>query len=258
MRVLLLYVLLISSLSVFSIKPQQTIDSMVIKIASWNVVTDIGIECSNFETSIDYHVCDVLDSCAIFKIISELNSLEGCVKGGEDMRCKILFYHSNKVLWSCCIGKITTKIESDYYYTSPSLIAVIDSIVNNHQTYLRRELMEKWDFTPSLRKIYKYIGSQSDRLYEGIEIKEDLEFTVFCNVGEDGRTLKVQFTKNRNGREKNIPVQIVSVLEEILFKEICWDVPSKHHAEWIPIKISIKSNVSHSHKGAGLIRVNGG
>ena len=250
MRVLIIYLMLLSSLSVFSVKPQQIIDSMVIKVAPWDAVTDIGIECSNFETSIDYQVCDEQNSCAISKIVSELNRLDKSLKGGEDMRCKIIFYHSGEALWSCCIGKITTKIESEYYYTSPSLIAVIDSIVNSHQTQLRKEVIEKWDYTPSLNKVYQYLTSQSGRLYDGIEIKEDLEFTVFCNVGEDGRTTNVQFTKNRNGKDKVIPVQITSVLEEILYHEIRWDVPPKHYADWVPIKISIKSNVSKNKTGA--------
>ena len=250
MRVLIIYLMLLSSLSVFSVKPQQIIDSMVIKVAPWDAVTDIGIECSNFETSIDYQVCDEQNSCAISKIVSELNRLDKSLKGGEDMRCKIIFYHSGEALWSCCIGKITTKIESEYYYTSPSLIAVIDSIVNSHQTQLRKEIIEKWDYTPSLNKVYQYLTSQSGRLYDGIEIKEDLEFTVFCNVGEDGRTTNVQFTKNRNGKDKVIPVQITSVLEEILYHEIRWAVPPKHYADWVPIKISIKSNVSKNKTGA--------
>ena len=250
MRVLIIYLMLLFSLSVFSVKPQQIIDSMVIKVAPWDAVTDIGIECSNFETSIDYQVCDEQNSCAISKIVSELNRLDKSLKGGEDMRCKIIFYHSGEALWSCCIGKITTKIESEYYYTSPSLIAVIDSIVNSHQTQLRKEIIEKWDYTPSLNKVYQYLTSQSGRLYDGIEIKEDLEFTVFCNVGEDGRTTNVQFTKNRNGKDKVIPVQITSVLEEILYHEIRWDVPPKHYADWVPIKISIKSNVSKNKTGA--------
>ena len=56
MRVLIIYLMLLSSLSVFSVKPQQIIDSMVIKVAPWDAVTDIGIECSNFETSIDYPI----------------------------------------------------------------------------------------------------------------------------------------------------------------------------------------------------------
>ena len=250
MRVLIIYLMLLFSLSVFSVKPQQIIDSMVIKVAPWDAVTDIGIECSNFETSIDYQVCDEQNSCAISKIVSELNRLDKSLKGGEDMRCKIIFYHSGEALWSCCIGKITTKIESEYYYTSPSLIAVIDSIVNSHQTQLRKEVIEKWDYTPSLNKVYQYLTSQSGRLYDGIEIKEDLEFTVFCNVGEDGRTTNVQFTKNRNGKDKVIPVQITSVLEEILYHEIRWAVPPKHYADWVPIKISIKSNVSKNKTGA--------
>ena len=250
MRVLIIYLMLLFSLSVFSVKPQQIIDSMVIKVAPWDAVTDIGIECSNFETSIDYQVCDEQNSCAISKIVSELNRLDKSLKGGEDMRCKIIFYHSGEALWSCCIGKITTKIESEYYYTSPSLIAVIDSIVNSHQTQLRKEIIEKWDYTPSLNKVYQYLTSQSGRVYDGIEIKEDLEFTVFCNVGEDGRTTNVQFTKNRNGKDKVIPVQITSVLEEILYHEIRWDVPPKHYADWVPIKISIKSNVSKNKTGA--------
>ena len=167
MRVLIIYLMLLSSLSVFSVKPQQIIDSMVIKVAPWDAVTDIGIECSNFETSIDYQVCDEQNSCAISKIVSELNRLDKSLKGGEDMRCKIIFYHSGEALWSCCIGKITTKIESEYYYTSPSLIAVIDSIVNSHQTQLRKEVIEKWDYTPSLNKVYQYLTSQSGRLYDG-------------------------------------------------------------------------------------------
>lgn len=250
MRVLIIYLMLLFSLSVFSVKPQQIIDSMVIKVAPWDAVTDIGIECSNFETSIDYQVCDEQNSCAISKIVSELNRLDKSLKGGEDMRCKIIFYHSGEALWSCCIGKITTKIESEYYYTSPSLIAVIDSIVNSHQTQLRKEVIEKWDYTPSLNKVYQYLTSQSGRLYDGIEIKEDLEFTVFCNVGEDGRTTNVQFTKNRNGKDKVIPVQITSLLEEILYHEIRWAVPPKHYADWVPIKISIKSNVSKNKTGA--------
>ena len=50
MRVLIIYLMLLFSLSVFSVKPQQIIDSMVIKVAPWDAVTDIGIECSNFET----------------------------------------------------------------------------------------------------------------------------------------------------------------------------------------------------------------
>ena len=56
MRVLIIYLMLLSSLSVFSVKPQLIIDSMVIKVAPWDAVTDIGIECSNFETSIDYPI----------------------------------------------------------------------------------------------------------------------------------------------------------------------------------------------------------
>lgn len=250
MRTFILYAMVLLPHSVFASEPQQKIDSMVIKIASWTAVTDIRIECTNFETSIDYMVCVEQDSCTISKIINELHRLEKSSNGNEDVRCKILFYSSDKVCGSCCIGKRITKIETEYYYTSSSLITVIDSVLNKSKTKLRKEIIEKWDYNPSLREISRYIASQSERFYDNSIIKEDLEFTAFCNVGEEGKTLKVQFTKNRYGKDKDIPIHVTSVLKEILYDEIKWDVPPKFFAQWVPINIYIKKNASDAEQEA--------
>ena len=221
---------------------EAAVDSVVIKIIPWDIVTDVNIRCENFETSTDYKVCTVKDSRIISKLLSELSQLRISQKGGEDIRCKLIFYQAGKIWQSDCVGRILTKIESDYYYTSPKLIATINSIVNNPQTKMRKEKLTSWNPSTNAQKIIQYINSQSDRLYNGIELKEDLNFTVFCSVGEGGKTIDLSFSNCSNGTNEEIPPHIVSVIQDIFYNEIKWDVPSNHHAQWVPVKISIKSN----------------
>lgn len=243
MKILFLYTMLLFSLSAIAVEPHQKIDSVVIKIAPWDIITDIAIESSNFETSIDYQVYTEQNPSMICKLINELNHLNKSMRHSEDMRCKIIFYYSGEIIESNYIGKKTTKIGFDYYYTSPSLIAIIDSIVNNSATPPRKEFIEAWDATPMLKKIYRYLACQSERLYKGIEITEDLEFTVFCNVGEDGKTTDVHFSKNKQGKDKQIPAHVISVLQEILYKEVKWDVPSNFYSQWVPLNILVKAKI---------------
>lgn len=238
MRFSVLNILLSFSISVFSQESKLFTDSVVIKYASWEIVTDIGIKCANFETSIDYLIYTEKDSSTISKLINELDILKPTQKGGEDIRCKLVFYHSDKICRSDCIGSIITRKESGYFYTSPKLKTIIDSIVNNSQIKLRKENIEKWDPCPSTQRIYQYLSSQSGRFYNGIKLEEDLAFTVFCNVGEEGNTINIQFSKN----SKDIPIQISSTIEDILYHEIKWDTPPHHKSQWVPINILIKAN----------------
>lgn len=238
MRFSVLNILLSFSLSVYSHESKQPIDSVVIKYSSWEIVTDIGIGCANFESSIDYLICTEKDSNTISKLINELSILKPTQKGGEDIRCKLVFYQSNKICWSVCIGSIITRNESDYFYTSPKLKAIIDSIVNNPQIKLRKDNIEKWDPSPSIQKICQYLSSQSERFYNAIKLEEDLAFIIYCNVGEEGNTINIRFSNNNNG----IPIQISSILQEIFYHEIKWDAPPHHQSQWVPINILIKAN----------------
>lgn len=242
MKAILCHITLLFSICVCAASPHQPIDSVVVKIAPWDIITDINIGCDNFETNIDYQYCIVKDSCIISKLLKKLSLLRISQKGGEDMRCKLVFYHAGKILQSYCVGKILTKIESDYYYTSPQLIAIINSIVNNPQTKMRKEKWKDWNPSANIRKIIQYVNSQTDRLYSGVELNEDLSFTVFCNVGEEGKTIDLRISKCLNCVDKVIPQQIVAVIQDIFYNEIKWDVPSNHHAQWVPVNISIKSN----------------
>lgn len=67
-------------------------------------------------------------------------------------------------------------------------------------------------------------------------------FTVFCNVGEGGKTLATRFTKNKKEKGKDLPTQIISVIQNILFNEITWDIPKECPPQWISINLTIKSN----------------
>ena len=236
-------IIFFSTLFVSSIRAQHEADSMVIRFAPWDTLTDVAIECLNFETSIDYQVCNVKDPSAIIKVRDELNCLEESLNGNEDIRCKILFYNAGEVMSSCCIGKYRTRIDANYYNTSSSLIAVIDSIINCHSTKLKKDDIVRWNSTQNIQKVCKYIESQTERLYNSDGVNEDLAFIIFCNVGGDGRTLKLKFTKNKIGKKGDIPLHIVSVLEKILYDEIRWDVPPRHYAEWITIPLRIRFNV---------------
>lgn len=230
--------LLAFSISVFSQESELSTDSVVIKYASWGIVTDVGIKCTDFETSINYLICTEKDSSTISKLINELDILKPTQKGGEDIRCKLFFYHSDKICRSDCIGSIITRKESGYFYTSPKLKAIIDSIVNNPQIKLRKEKIEEWNPCPSIQRISQYLSSQSERFYNAVKLEDDLAFTIFCNVGEEGNTISIRFLNNC----KDIPIQIRSILQEIFYHEIKWDAPPHHNSQWVPINIFIKAN----------------
>lgn len=231
---------------VYASEFQQAIDSVVVKIASWDIIPDINIECVNYETSIDYHICTVKDSCVISKLTNELGLLPVSENNDEDVRCKLIFYSSGEILRSDCVGKRITRIESDYYYTSQRLIDIIDSIVNNPQTKLRKENLDAWDPSENILRLYQYLADRSELLYNNVELEEDLNFTVFCNVGKDGKTINIRFSTCKNGKDKNIPQQILSVIQDILYHEMKWVTPPNYYAQWIPICISIKSNAKRT------------
>ncbi len=229
---------------VFAQAHQQIIDSVVIKTASWTAVTDIAVECNSFENAIEHQIYTESDCNIISKLVNELNKLIPSSKGGEDIRCKLAFYHSGEIIRYVCIGNIFTKEESNYFYTTPILRAIIDSVANNPKTKSRKGDIETWDPASSVQKICQYIGSQSDRLYNNLKIEEDLIITVFCYVSEEGKTQYLRISHKNNSRNNKLPTQIESVIKEILCHEIEWDIPTNYHARWIPITLSIHANVS--------------
>ena len=241
MRVYFFILFMLLRIPVFSVN-NQNIDSVVIKYAAWNIITDIGIDCTNYERSIDYQEITKTDSISIFLLLNELDQLEMSQNRGEDIRCKLEFYNSGSIILSCCIGNFLTKKGSSYYYTSSTLKKVIDDIVSSQTNIKKNRVLKYWDSTPSVQKIKEYLCSQSERLYRGLIFSEDLCFTVFCNVGEGGKTLATRFTKNKKGKGKDLPTQIISVIQNILFNEITWDIPKECPPQWISINLTIKSN----------------
>lgn len=241
MKYLTLILIVSFSLLTHATIRQQGIDSVLIKYASWNIVTDIAIDCVNYERSIDYYVVTNNDVNTISQLLDELDKLKIAQTGGEDIRCKLEFYRSGNIVQSCCLGSIITRIDSTYYYTSSSLMATIDAIVENSPTKDKVEI-GSWNPNLNIQKISEYISSQSDRIYKDTTLYEDLSFTVFCNVGEGGKTLSTRFTKNRKGKNKEIPSHIISVIQNILTNEVTWDIPRNNLPQWVPINVSIKSN----------------
>lgn len=247
MRTIISIIFVSLTLSTGATIRQQAIDSVIIKYASWSIITDIAIDCVSFEKNFDYKLVANSDLNTIFQLFNELDRLKIAQNGGEDIRCKLEFYHSGNILLSCCLGSIITKIGPTCYYTTSSLKAVVDSIVENSPSRDKLKI-DTWDPCLSIQKISDYLSSQSDRLYKNVTLYEDLSFIVFCNVGEGGKTLCTRFTKNQNGKDKDIPLHIVSIIQDILANEITWDVPPKFLPQWIPVNISIKSNAKSKGK----------
>ena len=245
MRVILLSVFLSLSLPIIAMVGVQDIDSVVIKYASWSIITDIGIDCTNFENSIDYKIVVKSDSNSILQLVCELDHLKTALKGGEDIRCKLDFYSSGNIIKSCCLGNIITKIEGAYYYTTHSLMAAIDAIVESSPTR-NEEAVTFWDSSLSVNKVSCYLSNQSDRIYKNISLYDDLSFTVYCYVDKNGKTQSTRFSKNRKGEKKeDLPLHVISVIQDILTHEVTWDVPQNFNSQWIPINVAIKKN-THS------------
>lgn len=242
MRIVILTLFVAFTLSISASVWEQDVDSVVIKYVSWNIITDIAIDCTSYERNFEYQMVTKYDANTIDQLLIELKNLKIAQTGGEDIRCKVDFYHSGSVAQSCCLGSIITKIGSTYYYTTPSLMAAIDSIVATSpaQDKVRIDI---WNPNHSIKKVSEYLSSQAERIYKDVIINEDLSFTVFCNVSEGGKTLSTRFTKNRKGGHQNVPEQIRSLIQEILTKEITWDIPKNNYSQWIPINVFIKSNV---------------
>ena len=249
MRIIILTIFVAFALSISASIREQDVDSVVIKYVSWNIITDIGIDCTNFERSFEYQIVTKNNANTMSQLLAELDNLKIAQRGGEDTRCKLDFYHSGNVVQSCCLGCIITKIGSTYYYTTPSLMAAIDSLVATSPTRNKTKI-DLWDPSHSIEKVSKYLSSQAERIYKDVIIDEDLSFTVFCYVGEGGKTLSTRFTKNRKEGRKDVPAHIISIIQEILTKEITWDIPKNNPSQWIPINISIKSN-AHSNDNKG-------
>ena len=76
MKALIFHITLLFSIGVYATSPHQPIDSVVIKIAPWNIITDVNIGCDNFETNIDYKYCIVKDSCIISKLLKQQKTAE--------------------------------------------------------------------------------------------------------------------------------------------------------------------------------------
>lgn len=249
MRIIILTIFVAFALSISASIREQDVDSVVIKYVSWNIITDIGIDCTNFERSFEYQIVTKNNANTMSQLLAELDNLKIAQRGGEDTRCKLDFYHSGNVVQSCCLGCIITKIGSTYYYTTPSLMTAIDSLVATSPTRNKTKI-DLWDPSHSIEKVSKYLSSQAERIYKDVIIDEDLSFTVFCYVGEGGKTLSTRFTKNRKEGRKDVPAHIISIIQEILTKEITWNIPKNNPSQWIPINISIKSN-AHSNDNKG-------
>ena len=164
MKVLFIHMLIIISTCVYATSPQQPIDSIdkvVIKIAPWDIMTDVNVGCDNYETYLHYKVCTVINSYMISKLLNELSLLSISQKGGEDIRCKLIFYHAGEICRSVCVGRILTKIESENYDTSPQLIATINSIVNSPQLKRSERRNWIWGTIRDLLEFWGYFGDGS-------------------------------------------------------------------------------------------------
>ena len=158
MKTLFFHIIILFSTCVYATSPQQpinSIDKVVIKIAPWDIMTDVNVGCDNYETYLNYKVCTVKNSYMILKLLNELSLLSMSEKDDEDIRCKLIFYHAGEICRSVCVGKILTKIESDYYDTSPQLIATINSIVNSPQS--KRNERGNW-MRGTVRDLLEFLG----------------------------------------------------------------------------------------------------
>ncbi|SEQ56451.1 hypothetical protein SAMN05444375_110125 [Segatella baroniae B14] len=78
------------SLSAFSQNISSQVDSVVIKYVSWNLITDISVDCTNYEACIDYKTYSESTPHGLKKLMKELNKLNMSSKSGEDIRCKLV------------------------------------------------------------------------------------------------------------------------------------------------------------------------
>lgn len=139
MRYIIAIVLFVFSTSIYSQEKCLLIDSVKVKFVSWDIVTDVSLGCANFESSIDYQVCSEKNSHLIHKLIKELDRLGTSEGRGEDIRCKLEFYHLGQICRLDCVGNILTTKESGYYYTSKKLKSIINRIINKNRKRIRIE-----------------------------------------------------------------------------------------------------------------------
>ena len=137
MRILFICILLFLSKGIYSQKSTLLADSVVIKFAPWDIITDIGVECMNFESFIDYRICTESNYRTIRRLSRELDRLKISSKGGEDIRCKLEFYRSGKICRLDCVGNILTHRGTDYYYTTPKLKKIINQIIKKQSNRIR-------------------------------------------------------------------------------------------------------------------------
>jgi len=243
MRILFICILLFLSKGIYSQKSTLLADSVVIKFAPWDIITDIGVECMNFESFIDYRICTESNYRTIRRLSRELDRLKISSKGGEDIRCKLEFYRSGEICRLDCVGNILTHRGTDYYYTTPKLKKIINQIIKKQSNRIRTGTKGGWDPNPSIQKFYRYLHNHSERLYDNITIDHDLDFMIFCNVSE-GKTVNVRFTNDNSKKGMPVPTQITNIIKDILFHEIEWDTPPHHQTQWIQFNIKIRSNIT--------------
>lgn len=240
MRVLFILMMCICSISAFTQKICSQVDSVVIKYAPWDLETDIGIDCINYESCIAYKIYSESDSRVLGKLMKELNRLSMSPKSGDDIRCKLDFFLGDSICQTICVSEQLTKIESNYYDTSLKLKSIIERIIEAKREFGKTEDLS-WSPDSCIRQFYQSLSNNSGRLYNNLVIEYDLNFMVLCNI-YGGKTVGVRFSKDKNLDKSNIPEQIISVIKEILFHEIGWDTPPNYGAKWIPIHITIKAN----------------
>ena len=232
------------SISAFPQKNKLEVDSVVIKYVSWDIETDISVDCKNFESYLDYKLYSENNHRTIHKLMKELNKLDMSPKSFEDIRCKLEFFFEGKICNTICIGRVLTKIGADYYYTSSKLKTIIDHIMKNIKEPWKQEKVS-WAPDSCISKFYQYLNNHSECLYNNLVIEHDLNFMVLCNI-YGGKTVDVRFSKVKDSEKIIIPDQIISVIKDILYQQITWDTPPYYKAQWIPINITIKSNIRNS------------
>ena len=242
MRFLLIFIMFACSLSAFTQNISSQVDSVVIKYVSWDLITDISVDCTNYEACIDYKIYSESTPHGLKKLMKELNKLNMSSKSGEDIRCKLEFFFGGKICQTICVGDKLTKIDANYYATSSKLKSIIEHIVKTKREIWKSEDIS-WNPNSCIRKFYQYLSDYSGRLYNNLIIDHDLNIIVSCNI-HGGKTVEVRFSRDKNQAKVIIPEQITSAIKDILYQKMVWDTPSNYKAQWVSFNVIIKANKS--------------
>ncbi len=228
---------------------QQKINKIDIFVQNLNLSGDVlycpseRISCMDFFNHVaDMECYSVNDKAKITQLLSCLNNLASAEAERIDVKCKILFYSSDTLIYSACIGESKTLFDGFYYKNTEELKNILFDVIKNSRSKKIKIPNSNKNVIVNGKSI---LSKRLKKISEEINVDLNIYIRGICKADKNGKIVFVKLVQN--------PFVISNInrrvreIERTFRKKIKFNKNKERMvSDVIPITIKVTKNIVYS------------